>query len=163
VIAQAPRPRRIRPARAWWPFLLQALIASGATTFAGPSQAASLTLWAEEKIRIEGDRNFVCGLVHSNRDVEIKGTGNTVTGNLEYGRKFKTKDGNSVSPIKAPATPMPRPAHDVKYYRALARAQGGYYRHDVKLNAKDLGRLHGLIFAEEDISVVISGITATVT
>ncbi len=140
-------------------FALVALLAAATLSAAHPAAASAPTLFAEESITISGSDNGFCGVAHSNGDVKVTGSDNLVSGPFEYVGSFHGNHNNAVTPTQAARAPMPTPAHDLAYYRALAQASGTYFSGDATLPATP----SGLVFAEGDIRFNGNGVTASVT
>ncbi len=136
--------------------LAATVLATPATGEAG----SSLVLWAEESIKISGNANTFCGWAHSNGSVHFTGQDNAVSGRFEYVDDFRSNNNNDVTPEAAASGSMPRPPHDIDYYRSRAQSGGTYFPGKADIDAGSAG---GLVFAEGDIHVSGSDVSFDVT
>jgi hypothetical protein len=119
----------------------------------------SFALFANDSIRITGSNNLFCGAAHSNGTVEVNGSGNGVSGDLEYVLGLKTNQQNALTPVQSTAAPLPQPPHDLAHYRLLARNTGTYFAGSATIDRP----VQGLVFAERDLRVSGSGLSGSVT
>jgi len=121
-------------------------------------------MWAEREVEIEGNNNVITGNTHANQNLEVKGNNNSITATAFYVTSKKIiGHNNSVVAQQTTAKTKPSVPNTLAYYKSLAQANGTYYVGNKTFSANN-AVLSGVIFVDGgNLKIMGNNISGTVT
>ncbi len=121
-------------------------------------------MWADREVEIEGNNNIITGNTHANRNLEVEGNNNSITGTAFYVTSAEI-EGHNNSVIAQQTTTKTKPSvpNTLDYYKSLAQANGTYYVGN-KTFSTNGAVLSGVIFVDGgNLKIKGNNISGTVT